>query len=100
MNFKQYKIKRGVYKGIEDSTVIIPSDIVYLTGGSHSISSGLSEGHLHYIGIVKGDYDYVASNTEGLALSVHKFNSEYCFITLMDVKFISDAPETINPDEL
>lgn len=100
INFKQYKVKRGIYGGIELTTVTIPSDIVYVTGGKHDVGHSLSNGHLHYIGIVKGNYDDVSKHIKGLATSVHKFNGEYCFVTLSDVQFISQAPEIINPDIL
>lgn len=100
INFKQYKVKKGVYRGVVTETITIPSDIVYLTGGEYDIGQFLSDGHCHYIGIVRGDYNDIGDQIKGLAVSVHKFNSEYCFVTLTDVQFISEAPEIINPDIL
>ncbi len=100
INFKQYKVKRGVYNGTITETVTIPSDIVYLTGGSHDIGHSLSHGHCHYIGIVKGDYNDISKQVKGLAVSIHNFNKEYCFVTLFDVQFVSEAPDIINPDIL
>lgn len=100
INFKQYKVKRGIYRGTETETINIPSDIVYLTGGEHDVGHFLSNEHCHYIGIVKGDYNNISDQIEGLSVSVYKFNSEYCFILLRDIQFISEAPEIINPDTL
>lgn len=100
VNFKQYEVKRGVYRGTITETITIPSDIVYLTGGEHDVGHFLSNGHCHYIGIVKGDYQTILDQNKGFSVSVHKFNSEYCFVVLTDVQFISEAPKIINPDIL
>lgn len=100
ITYKKYKIKKGFYNIVKDSVITIPSNITYLTGGSHDVASGLHTGCLHYIGIVKEDYDTLYDKVEGPEVSVTKFNDEYCFITLDDMYFSDEAPEVINPDTI
>lgn len=101
MKLKTYEVYRGTYNGIIDDTIRIPSDIVYLTGGKNDIGHGLHKDCLHYIGIVKSkDYDKLSESVNGCMVDVIKFNNDYCFITLNNLAFKSDAPEIINPDVL
>ena len=101
MEYKTYKVVRGVYHDTEISSITIPSDMILVTGGSQDIGRVLHDGHLNYIGYVKAPYEEVAEKCDGLAVTVQEFRKNDCFILIHDIKFV-DTPtnEIINPDTM
>jgi hypothetical protein len=101
MEYKTYKVVRGIYGGTEESFITIPSDMTLVTGGKRDIGRFLCGGHLNYIGYVKSPYEEVTERCNGLAVTVQKFRKDDCFVLIHDIKFV-DMPtnEIINPDEM
>lgn len=101
MEYKTYKVARGVYGGTEIEFITIPSDMVLLTGGSNDIGHFLHYKNFHYIGYAKAPYEELCEKCEGLAVSIQKFRKDDCFVLIHDIRFI-DTPvnKIINPDEM
>lgn len=101
MEYKNYKVIRGVYGGTAAEFITIPSTLTLVTGGKHDIGGSLTDGHLHYIAYVNAPEEAVAKNCDGYAVSVQKFRENDCFILIHDVRFVDNYDGLIiNPDEM
>lgn len=99
MKTKEYKIERGVYEGkTEECTIRLPLDITLITGGKNDMGNGLMDGHFHYIGIVREDYEKIEEQLSDFPVILTKLCKDLSFLTIHDIKFIGESPNIINPD--
>ena len=99
MEFKTYKVKQGQYGGIINSTVTLPSNTKFITGGTRDIGPFINDGLSHYIGVVEGDYNEIANGCKGLSVNVYEF-PDFNIITVHNVLFMEEidivSAETLN----
>lgn len=97
MEYKTYKVKQGQYGGIIDSTITIPDGLKLITENDQH-GNWIHEGHKHYFGAIKGDFDQIVDNIEGLHVYPEKFG-EYVLISILDIEFIEPYPYMISEEE-
>lgn len=101
METKEYKIERGIYGGkTEECAIRLPLGITLVTGGKNDTECGLMDGHLNYIGIVKGDFGEIEEPLSDFPVILTKLCKDLSFLTIHDIKFIGESPIIINPDEM
>lgn len=95
MEFKTYKIKKGGWDKIYETTITIPTDIKLITNPKE-VGRVLNPGVQHYLGAIKGDIDEIASNCKRVD---YQKLGEYVLIGLENIKFIEDEPEIMTPED-